>query len=152
MANILIRDAQASELASISNLIRRSKAHWGYDANFMTACTTELTVTVQDLTGSHLVVAEPSGQMAGMAQIGWTVHKADLKKLYVDPASMGCGIGRHLFDWCVSKARDHGLPRLLIEADPYAAPFYEHMGAQRCGTVPSGSIVGRVLPLLDYKL
>jgi hypothetical protein len=39
---------------------------------------------------------------------------------------------------------------LDIEADPFAAGFYERMGARRIGTVASGVIPGRWLPL--YRL
>ena len=36
---------------------------------------------------------------------------------------------------------------LRVEADPFAAEFYEHVGARRIGEAPSASIAGRVLPL-----
>jgi hypothetical protein len=43
---------------------------------------------------------------------------------------------------------------LLIEADPFAAAFYEHAGARLVGERPSTAIEGRVLPLyaLDVSL
>ncbi|WP_067619878.1 hypothetical protein [Alicyclobacillus acidiphilus] len=41
---------------------------------------------------------------------------------------------------------------LTIRPDPNAEPFYLAMGAQRVGEVPSGSIPGRMLPLLQYLL
>ena len=42
--------------------------------------------------------------------------------------------------------RAFGATELYIEADPFAAAFYERMGAVRVGEVPSASIPGRVLP------
>ena len=33
-----------------------------------------------------------------------------------------------------------------------AVPFYEHFGARQIGEEPSGSIPGRVLPLLELSL
>ena len=43
---------------------------------------------------------------------------------------------------------------LFIEADPFAAAFYEHQGARLVGERPSSAIPGRVLPLysLDVSL
>jgi hypothetical protein len=42
-----------------------------------------------------------------------------------------------------------GFERITLEADPGAEPFYLAMGARRIGSVPSGSIPGRFIPLLD---
>ena len=41
---VLIRPARAEECESLSELARRSKAVWGYDAAFMAACHEELAV------------------------------------------------------------------------------------------------------------
>ena len=49
-------------------------------------------------------------------------------------------------------AREAGYTSLLIEADPNAVGFYEAMGADRIGEVPSGSLPGRTLPLLVFRL
>jgi hypothetical protein len=40
-------------------------------------------------------------------------------------------------------------PMGTLEADPGAEPFYLAMGARRCGSVRSGSIPGRLLPVLE---
>ena len=42
-----------------------------------------------------------------------------------------------------------GFERITLEADPGAEPFYLAMGARRCGSIPSGSIPGRPLPVLE---
>jgi hypothetical protein len=49
-------------------------------------------------------------------------------------------------------ARRLGAVRMTIEADPGAAPFYEHMGAQYAGFAPSQSIPGRMLPRMQTEL
>ncbi len=126
----------------------RSKAHWGYDAGFMEACRAELTVRP----GDDVIVAELDGMLAGLAQIDLTEDPADLAKLFVDPPFMARGLGRALFLRCVSRARRKGLNRMSIEADPGAAAFYEAMGAIHVGTAPSGSITGRFLPVLEYRI
>jgi hypothetical protein len=52
-----------------------------------------------------------------------------------------------LFDEALHVAGQEGFERLRIEADPFAATFYEHVGAIRAGRVASQSIPGRELPL-----
>lgn len=142
----------SAELAELSALQLRSKAYWGYDAAFMAACKEELTLSQEDLSETALAAGEVDGALAGVAQVGSRGSDADLLALFVDPPFMGAGLGRALFDWCVAAARKVSQTQLLIDADPGAAPFYERMGATRIGTVPSGSIPGRELPLMSYDL
>jgi hypothetical protein len=52
----------------------------------------------------------------------------------------------------IEVARTLGFERITLEADPGAEPFYLAMGARRCGSVPSGSIPGRVIPLLEFAI
>ncbi|WP_433540444.1 hypothetical protein ACQP10_34775 [Streptosporangium sandarakinum] len=60
--------------------------------------------------------------------------------------------GRRLFEHAVTAARGLGFARLAIEADPNAEPFYLARGAVRTGEVPSGSVPGRLLPLLEITV
>lgn len=148
---ISLRPPVLEELDSLSQLCLRSKAYWGYDADFMAACVKELTLERDALDGP-LIVAEIAEKTAGVARLGWAGADADLLLLYVDPGHMGRGVGRCLFDWCVETAKSTKAPRLLIEADPHAVPFYETMGASVIGDTPSGSITGRRIPLLALLL
>jgi GNAT superfamily N-acetyltransferase len=149
---IRLRKALQDELSSLSGLCLRSKAHWGYDEAFLAACRTELTLHPDDLRVTSLRVAERDAAVVGLAQVKVTGADADLLKLFVEPASLGTGIGRLLFEWATAKARDLGATRMIIESDPGAAPFYERMGAHQAGFTPSQSIPGRVLPRMLMEL
>jgi GNAT superfamily N-acetyltransferase len=149
---IRLRNALQDELSSLSGLCLRSKAHWGYDEAFMAACRTELTLRPDELQTTSLQVAERDAAVAGLAQVKVTGADADLLKLFIEPALLGAGIGRLLFEWATAKARDLGATRMIIEADPGAAPFYERMGAHRAGFTPSQSIPGRMLPRMLMEL
>lgn len=149
---IRLRNARQDELPGLSGLCLRSKAHWGYDAAFMAACRAELTLHPDELETSSLQVAERDAAVAGLVQVRVTAADADLLKLFVEPALIGAGVGRLLFEWATAKARDLGATRMIIEADPGAAPFYQRMGAHHAGSVASGSIPGRMLPRLLVEL
>jgi hypothetical protein len=41
---------------------------------------------------------------------------------------------------------------LSILSDPYAAAFYERLGARRCGESPSGVMPNRMLPLFEFAI
>ncbi|QGX98082.1 GNAT family N-acetyltransferase [Roseovarius faecimaris] len=148
----VLRPARSDELETLSALCLRSKAYWGYDAAFMTACREEL--TLRDTKGVIVIEGDIEGGTGplGLAQVLVTDDIADLELLYVHPDAIGQGLGRRLFDWCMAEARAQGATKLHIEADPHAAAFYEAMGAVEVGRAPSGSIPGRFLPRLIRPL
>jgi GNAT superfamily N-acetyltransferase len=149
---IKLRDARPNELPSLSELCLRSKAVWGYDDAFMTACRPELTLRPDELQSTHLQVAERETAVAGLAQIKVTDVDADLLKLFVEPALLRSGVGRPLFEWAIATARALGAIRMTIEADPGATPFYERMGARHAGFARSQSIAGRMLSRMQMDL
>ena len=148
----IIRAPDVSELPALSELCMRSKAVWGYDADFMAACLKELTFVPGDLVSSRIAVAARGESVLGVAQVRMVGRDADLQKLFVEPSALRGGVGKALFDWAIEAAREMGASRMIIEADPDAAPFYRSLGARDAGFAPSGSIAGRMLPKLALDL
>ena len=149
---MLIRPARPDELSELSDLCLDAKAYWGYDDAFLAVCRDELTIREDELTDTCLAVAEHDGEAVGVAQIFVEDGVCELQKLFVEPASMGIGVGRALFDWAAAEALRHGAVLMTIDSDPDAEPFYRRMGAEPVGTAPSASIEGRVLPRLELPL
>jgi GNAT superfamily N-acetyltransferase len=149
---IQLRDACKSELPSLSELCLRSKAVWGYDDAFMTACRAELTLHPEELRSTSLQLAVRDSTVVGLTQVKVTDTDADLLKLFVEPALLRSGFGRLLFEWATARARGLGAVRMMIEDDPGAIPFYERMGARHAGFAPSQSILGRMLPCMQMDL
>ncbi|MHA7899364.1 MAG: GNAT family N-acetyltransferase [Henriciella sp.] len=147
----VLRHPALSELGSLSQLCLRSKAYWGYNEAFMAACAAELTLTENDLQ-DEMVVLEDENGLAGLAQVSFDQTGCYLEKLFVDPARMGRGYGRVLYEWAVATARRLGATEMIIDADPDAAPFYTRMGGVRAGEAPSGSVAGRTLPRFVHPL
>ena len=149
---LTLRKARPADCRPATELCLRSKAVWGYDAEFMAQCRAELSLTPDILEHDDVRVAESAGRILGIAQVSRDGDDAYLEKLFVDPDAMGRGAGRALFEWARSTARDHGASRLIVEADPEAAAFYRRMGAVDAGSAPSASIPGRLLPRLVLTL
>ncbi len=105
-----------------------------------------------ELESSYIAVAEANGKIIGVAQVEIEKFEVHLLKMFVEPASLKHGVGSMLFQWACNEARANGARRLIVESDPYAAPFYRRMGARDVGLVPSGSIPGRMLPKLAHDL
>ncbi|GIH09747.1 N-acetyltransferase [Rhizocola hellebori] len=146
---LTLRAARPGEAAELTELVMRSKAHWGYDEEFLDRVRPALTVGDHQLPTT--VVAEYDGREAGVATLIGEPPEGELDLLFVDPWAIGLGIGKALFLDSLDRARLRGFTRLLIESDPYAEEFYLHMGAVRIGETVS-SATGRSLPLLAYEV
>jgi len=150
-----IRIARPQEAQALSALCRRSKAHWGYDAQFMRLSEAALAVPRALIEHGLVLVAEDAdGAPLGIASVDALERQGefDLAHFFVEPAAFGTGVGRTLFAAAVALAKAKGARRLIILSDPNAAAFYARMGAVEIGDAPSDAIPGRRLPLLRYEI
>jgi GNAT superfamily N-acetyltransferase len=150
-AAVRLRAARPGEAVRLTALALRSKAHWGYPADFVEACRAELTVAPADCAGS-VVVAETDDGVLGFAQLGDAGPRVELVALFVDPPAIGTGIGWLLFDDACARARAQGAGTLWWDADPHAEAVYRRWGATTVGQVPSGSVPDRTLPRMERAL
>ncbi|MFI0776774.1 GNAT family N-acetyltransferase [Streptomyces sp. NPDC021212] len=144
-----LRPGREEEAAALTELALRSKGHWGYDEEFLTACREELTMSEGELAARRTTVAEEGGRVLGFSTLEGAAPHGWVGMLFVDPPAIGSGVGRLLYRHVLETGGHLGFTRLTIDADPHAEPFYLAMGARRIGTAPSGSIPGRMLPLLE---
>ena len=153
-----LRLATTAECGSLSALALRSKAYWGYDPVFLQACRTELAVDPKAAAAGRVVVLVEEDTPLGFYALspGERHDEAEISLLFVEPAVIGHGIGRVLWEHAVTKARREGLKRLKVLSDPFALGFYRAVGATLSGKVrspvraPDGS--ERCLPVLHFEL
>lgn len=144
----VIRQAKPDEAEAITDLVLRSKAHWGYSAEFMRYVGPILTVTAAYLNQHPAYVFIDDGQMLGFASLKeLTPEEVELDLLFVAPEAIGQGVGRQLLAVMKEVAAAAGYQTLFIESDPYAAGFYEQMGGRLVGYRPVPAVPGRELPL-----
>ncbi len=152
-SDIRLRPARPGEAQALSALCLRSKAHWGYDAGFMAKVEPYLQVTDEAIRAGHATVAEmPDGTVLGVCQIDPAGHAGSLDLLFVEPAAIGAGAGRKLFEHAKAQLKALGQPVMTILSDPYAEPAYLHMGARRVEMRASKAFPGRELPWLEVVL
>ena len=151
-AKVLIAPAREQDLCQASELCLRSKAHWGYDEAFIDACREELTLTPLDLANGQVALARVDAEMVGVAHLRIEDERAHLDKLFIDPSMIGRGIGNQMFDWVREQSALAGAQEIHVTSDPQAVGFYEKLGFNRIGQEPSGSIPGRVLPIMSLSV
>lgn len=147
-----LRPARAHEADALRALAHRSKAHWPYDAAFLARVAPMLMLTAADVARDEVHVLELDGVVAGWHRVTLHDDHAELEDLWVDPAYIGAGWGRTLFEHAAGVARAHGAPALEWDAEPYAQPFYERMGGVEVGRTPSAAQEGRTLPRMRLAL
>jgi GNAT superfamily N-acetyltransferase len=152
MDAVLFRRARSGEANLLGEIALRSKGHWGYEAAFLDACRAELTFSPADVVARRIVVADTPSGIAGFYSIDGEPPAGELGNLWVVPERIGTGLGRRLWQHAVATAAGAGYVSLRVEADPNAVGFYTAMGARQVGEVPSGSVPGRTLPLLTFRL
>jgi N-acetylglutamate synthase-like GNAT family acetyltransferase len=140
------RRAAVQDIEALSELVIRSKASNGYSDEFMQAFMPELIVRPELLRVGEVWVCEVGGEMAGLLHLVCDGKVAELEAMFVEPAYKGQGLGRQMFDYAEMRLRELGAQRVELDADPFAAGFYEAMGCSLVGYSPSGSIPGRILP------
>ena len=152
---LLIRDVELHEANALSELAKRSKAYWGYSAEFMTACKNELLVSPSKLESSkfHYMVAECRGEIKGFYALEHLSESIfELEAIFVEPKYIGSGIGRALITHAKKYAAEIGGSSLIIQGDPNAEKFYRAAGGELTGERESASIPGRFLPTFSISL
>jgi GNAT superfamily N-acetyltransferase len=148
---LTFRRAAPEDAEPLTDLTMASKAHWGYDHQFMERARPSLTVTLEYLQANACWVAERDGGVVGWFSLVDVPGGLLLDNFWLLPAHIGFGIGRRMWHEAVNRAAAAGAERLTLEADPNAAGFYERMGAKRTGSVITPS-TGRELPVYEVAL
>ncbi|MEM7045445.1 MAG: GNAT family N-acetyltransferase [Pseudomonadota bacterium] len=150
--SITVRRARLSEAELLTDLSMRAKQSNGYDGAFMEACREELTVTASRLKAGEYWVAD-GGSVCGCVCLSEIADRqGEVHAFFVDPDFQRRGIGRLLWRKVIERASLSGMTALYLDADPAAVPFYRTMGFIEIGQVPSGSIEGRMLPRMMFRL
>jgi GNAT superfamily N-acetyltransferase len=146
----------APELAeSLTRIALAAKRYWRYPERWIEIWTPILTFSPEYVAGNPTYVAVEEGSPVGFYALVLSQDgpRAQLDHLWITPEWIGRGLGRALFQHAVATARALGATVIDIEAEPYAEPFYRHMGARRTGE-RTGQIEDqpRVLPLMELDL
>ena len=153
-AAITVRRARLEEAGPLTELVLRSKASWGYSAEFMARCREELRITPAKLTALAVWVAVVNELLAGMIalRINPAARTAEIEDFFVEPAVRGRGIGTALAAEGLATCRLEGVRWVSVDADPNAEAIYRRLGFHSTGYSASNSVPGRKLPRMQMCL
>lgn len=135
MGQIDIVPALPEMARTLSDLAWRAKSHWGYPETWMEAWKSDLTLSPEFIRDNLVEVALKPEGLLGFYAID--VFHCELEHMWIDPAHVGQGVGRHLFQRINAILRDAEISSLTIISDPHADGFYAAMGATPVGAVES---------------
>jgi GNAT superfamily N-acetyltransferase len=158
----MIRDATIQDAEILTKLSFRSKGYWGYPEEFFEAWSHELTISPDYIQNNDVFVFENEGEIVGYYSIvelkddfdvsGFRIRKGFwLEHMFIDPRSIGKGIGTQMFDHLRKRCDERRIKELGILADPHSKGFYEKMGCEYRCECPS-TIKNRTTPYLLLKL
>lgn len=157
----VIRRARPGDVEALTRISFASKAVWGYPPEYFAVWARELTITPSYLADHEVFVFEKADSVVAyyslveltgdvsfhgivLARGFWLEH------MFVEPGSIGKGIGRALFAHLLEVCTSKGVKELGILADPNARGFYQRMGCRYLAEYPS-TIRGRTTPYLAMR-
>jgi N-acetylglutamate synthase-like GNAT family acetyltransferase len=130
-----IRDARPSDVPALEALQVRASMVWEEYRGLLTAHPEATRVPEEAVREKRVRVATAHGSTLGFSLVlpVDSERQCELDGLFVDPPSMRRGIGRALLEDAIERARTSGAARLVLVANPHAAPFYERLGFEANG-------------------
>ena len=131
---MIIRPARDGEHVALTELAFRSAQEaWNYSDEFMAWEPEALAVTHSHITEAITNVLARGDRVMGFYVLRGEPPEIEMSRLMIEPAAIGTGCGRLLWDHAVAVAKSLGASVLTVDADPNAEPFYLRMGATTVG-------------------
>jgi ribosomal protein S18 acetylase RimI-like enzyme len=135
----LIRDARPDEASALEALQRRSSDVWEEYRAQLAANPDAIEPPHQAIADGRVRVAvDASGRRLGFsAVLPLRDGRCELDDLFFEPDAMRLGVGRLLVDDVATRAAASGASYLDVIANPNALGFYERLGFEITGQVPT---------------
>jgi GNAT superfamily N-acetyltransferase len=147
----MIRPPHPDEGERLREIAIEAKAHWGYPLEQVKDWAAQGDFSPAGLEAKQFLVAERDGRAVGFASVVPHGEVCVLDDLWIEPPSMGKGIGSELFRTATERAKELGAETMEWEAEPHAVGFYERMGGRYLRD-SRPSEWGRILPVMGVEL
>ena len=134
MTVVSIRHAVSADAGALGDVYRRSSLSNEGDRAALLSHPEALEFSDLAVKEHRVRVAVIDDRIVGFVTLLATGQTGELEDLFVDPDWMLHGIGRTLVLDAVETAREQGLTRVEVTANPHARSFYEKVGFIMNGT------------------
>ena len=147
-----IRRAEPSDTGAARELIGRSMAVWDKPSDYLEEAMGLMSLSPEDIERDEAWVLDDGTQIVGFLRVSVSGTDAEIEELHLEPAWIGRGLGRRLFEQAVERARAVRAERLVWSTDRYALGFYLTMGGVITGSEPSGIAGDEPLTLMELRV
>lgn len=154
MERVRVRHARSDESPQLTQLAHLAKRHWGYPPEWMDLWKDDLTITPEYIERHDAFVAEIDDEVVGVCVLEQHGDRGRLEHVWIHPMHQRKHIGRSLVETALETAKKAHIHRVEVLSDPFAEPFYLHLGAQKVADQPAPmpGAHDRALPLLEFRL
>lgn len=147
------RIALDTDLEFLNGIIKASKAHWGYDDDFMKKFMENFGLTGDYISRRSTYVVSVETNTVGLYSFSRNKdHQLELDHFFLHPDYIGQGIGKIMWEHCVESAKSHKDPFFLLWSDPSAEGFYFKMGCEKIGERKSPMMPNRYPGIFRFDL
>ncbi|MBO1264927.1 GNAT family N-acetyltransferase [Proteiniclasticum sp. SCR006] len=130
----------------------RSESYWGYSSEFMEKFKQIYLITEEFIADHPTYMLKDNETIIGFYGILQGDRENSLEYLFIEPAYIGKGYGRILWNHALSECRKLGINEFTIITSPDARGFYFRLGATIFTEVDSQIADGKKTPKLIYRL
>ena len=136
----------------LTEITKKSKAHWGYSDEQMEKWSQDLMISKDYIKKSEVYKLSLNDKIiAYYSYFNVNENTVKLDNLFVVPEEMGKGYGKMLMNDCINKTKKEKTAKIILDADPNAEKFYEGFGFLKISQIET-SIKNRFLPVMELKL
>jgi len=151
--NMTIRDANNLDIPFINEIMRVSKAHWGYGTAFMDVFMEKFSINEKYLAENTTKVLSQNEHIIGFFSFAFHDDQSlELYHFFLHPDFIGKGFGRDMWNACCLVAQELGANEFTLWSDPQAELFYSKMGCEKIGVKKSPLMENRYPSIMRYKL
>ncbi len=145
---ITIQQAEIQDHLELTDVMRKSKAYWGYSKEQLQLWEKELTIDQAHLQAYEVYKAVDNSKIIGFySYIISANDTVELENLFVIPTYISRGCGKILMYDLFEKVGREEVSKITLEADPHAEGFYRYFGFEVVGKKES-SVENRFLPVM----
>ena len=149
---LTLRRAHLSEATTARELIVRSMAHWDRPPGYLDEARRLMSLSGEDIERDEAWVLADGTRIVGFLRVSLSGADAEIEELHLEPAWIGRGLGRRLFEHAVQRAQALRAHRLVWSSDGHALGFYLAMGGVVTGSTQSGIAGDEALTTMEVRL
>jgi ribosomal protein S18 acetylase RimI-like enzyme len=147
-----IQNAKTKDHIRLTEITKKSKAHWGYSDEQMEKWNNNLTITRDYIEENLVFNLIDENQIIGYySYLRLENNQVKIDNLFILPEYIGKGFGSFLMNDFLERMRNEKHQKIILDSEPNAEQFYKKIGFTKIGEFET-SIKNRFMPIMEMKL